>query len=166
VVPAADSRSREVSGSAFIQLRYTAFDEAEDQFALRRLKLMLGGDLNHDWQWFGQVFFKDGNDAPNDGRVYFQEGWVRFQRFRAVQFVAGQMKPTFSRERFTPDFELYTIERSLVVRTLVPNGDSRTRSRATSVSRSTERSSATFAMRLASSGVTAPIAPSTGSDRW
>lgn len=109
--------------SGYMQLRYSALDEAEDEFALRRLKLMLGGDLNRDWQWFAQVFFKDGNNAPNDGRVYLQEGWLRFQRFRKVQLVFGQMKPAFSLERFTPDFKLYTIERSVVVRTLVPNGE-------------------------------------------
>lgn len=109
--------------AGYLQLRYTALDEGEDRFAVRRLKLFLGGDMNRDWQWFAQFFFKHGNDSPADGRVYFQEGWIRFRRFRSVQFVAGQFKPAFGRERFTPDFEMYTIARSLVVRTLVPNGE-------------------------------------------
>ncbi len=109
--------------SGYVQLRYTAVDDAEDLWALRRLKLMLGGDMNRDWQWFAQVFFKDGNRAPNDGRVYFQEGWLRYRRSSKVQFVIGQMKPSFGRERFTPDFELYTINRSVVVSTLIPDGE-------------------------------------------
>jgi len=79
--------------------------------------------LGHDWQWYAQAFFKEGNHSPTDGRVYFQEGWLRFRRYRTVQFVFGQFKPSFGRERFTPDFELYTIARSLVVRTLIPNGE-------------------------------------------
>jgi phosphate-selective porin len=109
--------------SGYLQLRYTALEGAEDLWALRRFKMMLGGDINRDWQWFAQALFKDGNKAPNDGRVYFQEGWLRFQRSRKVQFVFGRMKPSFGRERFTPDFELYTINRSAVVRTLIPNGE-------------------------------------------
>ena len=109
--------------SGYLQLRYTAFEGAEDLWALQRLKLMLGGDISRDWQWYAQAVFKDGNNAPNDGRVYFQDGWLRFQRYRKVQFVFGQMKPSFGRERFTPDFEIYTINRSVVVRSLIPNGE-------------------------------------------
>ena len=121
--PPLREKGGKIRASGYLQLRYSGIDNREDVFALRRLKLMVGGDLNQDWQWYTQFFFRYGTTAPNDGRPYFQEGWLRYRRHRSAQFVAGQFKPPFSRERFTPDFRLHTINRSLVVKALIPNGE-------------------------------------------
>ena len=117
---------REGSGrfrwSGYVQLRYTAIDNDEDLFALRRVKLMIGGNLTPRVQWYAQGLFKDGNASPTDGRAYFQETWLRYAWRKEVQFAVGQFKPPFGRERFTPDFEIVTMDRSLVTDALTPDG--------------------------------------------
>jgi hypothetical protein len=86
------------------------------------VKLMAGGNVTPGIEWYAQALYKDGNDSPTDGRIYFQEGWLRFRLRKEVQLVAGQFKPPFGRERFTPDFMILTIDRSLVTDTLTPDG--------------------------------------------
>lgn len=108
--------------SSYVQLRYSAIHNSDDLFALRRFKLMVGGNLTPRIQWFAQGLYKDGNDSPTDGRAYFQEAWLRFALRKEFQLVAGQFKPAFGRERFTPDFEIYTMDRSLVTDALTPDG--------------------------------------------
>ena len=108
--------------SSYMQLRYTAVENDKDLFALRRLKLMIGGNLTPRVQWYAQGLFKDGNASATDGRVYFQEAWLRYAWRKGVQFAVGQFKPPFGRERFTPDFEIATIDRSLVTDALTPDG--------------------------------------------
>jgi phosphate-selective porin len=83
---------------------------------------MVGGNVTPKIQWYAQALYKDGNDSPTDGRVYFQEGWLRFGFRKEVQLVFGQFKPPFGRERFTPDFLILTIDRSLVTDALTPDG--------------------------------------------
>lgn len=108
--------------SSYVQLRYTAVEDDKDLFALRRLKFMIGGNLTPRVQWYAQGLFKDGNASPTDGRVYFQEAWIRYAWRKEVQFAVGQFKPPFGRERFTPDFEIVTVDRSLVTDALTPDG--------------------------------------------
>ena len=108
--------------SSYVQLRYTGIADGPDLFGLRRLKLMVGGDLNPKIQWYAQGLFKEGNDSPTDGGVHFQEAWLRFAFRKEIQLVAGQFKPAFGRERFTPDFEIYTMDRALVTDALTPDG--------------------------------------------
>lgn len=108
--------------SGYVQFRYTAVEGGEDLAALRRLKLMIGGNLSPRVQWYAQALFKDGNASPTDGRVYFQEAWLRYAWRRQAQFAVGQFKPPFGRERFTPDFQIATIDRSLVTDALTPDG--------------------------------------------
>lgn len=108
--------------ASYMQFRYTAIDSEEDLFALRRFKLMAGGNLGPRIQWYVQGLFKDGNAAVTDGRAYFQEAWIRYAWRKQIQFVLGQFKPPFGRERFTPDFEIATMDRSLVTDTLTPDG--------------------------------------------
>ncbi|MCX6751869.1 MAG: porin, partial [Candidatus Nomurabacteria bacterium] len=52
----------------------------------------------------------------------FQEAWLRFGFRKEAQLVVGQFKPPFGRERFTPDFLILTIDRSLVTDALTPDG--------------------------------------------
>lgn len=108
--------------SSYVQLRYTNVEGGEDLYGLRRLKVMMGGNLTPRIQWYAQGLFKDGNDSPTDGRVYFQEAWLRFAFRKEIQLVVGQFKPPFGRERFTPDFLILTIDRSLVTDALTPDG--------------------------------------------
>lgn len=114
--------TQRIRWSSYVQFRYTSVENGEDLFALRRLKLMVGGNLTPRLQWYAQGLFKDGNASPTDGRVYFQEAWLRYEWRKAMRFVAGQFKPPFGRERFTPDFEIFTMDRSLVTDTLTPDG--------------------------------------------
>ena len=108
--------------SSYVQLRYTNVEGGEDLYGLRRLKVMMGGNLTPKIQWYAQGLFKDGNDSPTDGRVYFQEAWLRFAFRKEIQLAVGQFKPPFGRERFTPDFLILTIDRSLVTDALTPDG--------------------------------------------
>jgi hypothetical protein len=119
--PLRESTGR-IRWASYVQLRYTAVNGGEDLPALRRWKLMVGGDLSPRIQWYAQGLFKDGNDSPTDGRVYFQEAWLRFAWSERMQLAVGQFKPPFGRERFTPDFEIYTMDRSLVTDALTPDG--------------------------------------------
>jgi phosphate-selective porin len=89
---------------------------------LRRFKLMVGGNFSPKVQWYAQGLFKDGNRSPTDGRVYFQEAWLRFAFRKEIQVAIGQFKPPFGRERFTPDFQILTIDRSVVTDALTPAG--------------------------------------------
>jgi len=109
--------------AAYVQLLYQGVDEAKDTFGVRRLKLMMGGDLNSRWQWYAQGIFQAGMPMRTDGHVYFQEGWLRWRARKTAQLVFGQFKPAMGRERFTSDFHQYTIDRSVAIRTLVPNGE-------------------------------------------
>lgn len=111
-----------VRWSSYVQFRYTDVQDGKDLFGLRRFKLMVGGNVTPKIQWYAQALYKDGNDSPTDGRVYFQEGWLRFGFRKEAQLVFGQFKPPFGRERFTPDFLILTIDRSLVTDALTPDG--------------------------------------------
>jgi phosphate-selective porin len=111
-----------VRWSGYVQFRYTGIDSDEDLFALRRLKIMVGGNLTPRIQWYVQGLFKDGNATATDGRAYFQEAWIRYAWRKGAQFAVGQFKPPFGRERFTPDFQIATIDRSLATDALTPDG--------------------------------------------
>jgi hypothetical protein len=152
--------------SSDVQLRYSAVDNSEDHFALRRFKLMVGGNLTPRIPWYAQGLYKDGNDSPTDGRACFQEAWLRFALRKEFPLAAGQFKPAFDRERFTPDFEIHTMDRSLVTDALTPDGpyiNSFHRDRAF---RSTANSRRDSAMRPESSAAGAPTTSSTESARW
>ncbi len=119
--PLRESTSR-IRWASYFQLRSTNVENSRDLFGLRRFKLMLGGNLTPTVQWYAQGLFKDGNDSPTDGRIYFQEAWLRFGFWKYAQLVVGQFKPPFGRERFTPDFLILTIDRSLITDALTPDG--------------------------------------------
>jgi hypothetical protein len=119
--PLRDSTAR-LRWSSYLQLRYTGVEAGADLYALRRFKLMVGGNLSPRIQWYAQGLFKDGNDSPTDGRGYFQEAWLRFAFRKELQLVVGQFKPPFGRERFTPDFQILTPDRSLATDALTPDG--------------------------------------------
>ena len=109
--------------SAYIQVRGTYGNigpEAKtftgDGFQIRRAKVILTGKtvdhLTYRFQFIGRSDLL----SPQ-----LQDAYVVYDRFTFAQFVAGQMVPPFGRERLTPDWQIYTIERSLISNNLVPS---------------------------------------------
>jgi hypothetical protein len=122
--PAARAENQQTfHASAYLQLRYTRADDTSPLYALRRFKVMLNGKLSENIEWYAQGFFEDGNETGVDGHPYLQEAWLRFSQWKDAAITVGQLKPPFGMERFTPDYELFTIDRSVVTDTLIPNGD-------------------------------------------
>ncbi len=108
--------------TSYFQLRYTGNENAPDLYALRRFKLIFNGDLTPHFQYYVQGIFKDGNRSSTDGRAYLQEAWVKYTGWKYAHVTIGQFKPPFGMERFTPDWELFTLERSQATDRLVPDG--------------------------------------------
>ncbi len=109
--------------SAYIQVRGTygnigpaATTFTGDGFQIRRAKVILTGKtvdhLSYRFQFIGR------SDLPSP---QLQDAYIVYDRFTFAQFVAGQMVPPFGRERLTPDWQIYSIERSLISNNLVPS---------------------------------------------
>lgn len=116
------SPSRKIDWSLYAQVRYTGLEGTEDIYALRRLKLMIGGRVSEGVRYYVQGIFKEGNKSHTDGRAYLQEAWVEFTRWKHARIRLGQFKPPFGMERFTSDARIYTIDRSQATDHLIPNG--------------------------------------------
>jgi hypothetical protein len=69
-------------------------------------------------QWYAPGLFKDSNESSTDGHAYFQAGSLRFIHSPAFDISVGQFKPPSCSGRFSPDFEILTINRSGVTDTL------------------------------------------------
>ncbi|MEJ2009441.1 MAG: porin [Acidobacteriota bacterium] len=108
--------------SSYLQLRYTGVEEGEDLYALRRFKVMARGHLKPHVEYFVQGIFKDGNESKTDGRPYLQDAWIRYTGWKYGNVTIGQFKPPFGLERFTPDYILFTFDRSQATDHLIPNG--------------------------------------------
>ena len=109
--------------SAYIQVRGTygnigpaAKTFTGDGFQIRRAKVILTGmaadHVIYRFQFAGR------SDLPSP---QLQDAYVVYDRFTFAQFVAGQMVPPFGRERLTPDWQIDTIERSLISNNLIPS---------------------------------------------
>jgi phosphate-selective porin len=120
--PPARRNLKKFDFSSYFQLRYTAKEDSPDLYALRRFKLIFRGNLTPHFQYYAQGIFLDGNRTPIDGRAYLQEAWVRYTGWKHAHVTIGQFKPPFGMERFTPDWELFTLERSQATGRLVPDG--------------------------------------------
>jgi len=107
--------------SSYIQCRWTVPQGEPDYLSLRRLKLTLEGDADKSSRYFVQMFYKDNNRSASDGQLFVQEAWMRWQVGRG-RVTVGQFKPPFGLERFTADWDLDTIDRSLVTDALIPDG--------------------------------------------
>jgi hypothetical protein len=118
----ARSTPKKFDWSAYLQVRYTGIEQAEDLYALRHFKLMFFGQLTPHVEYYVQGIFKDGNKSDTDGRPYLQEGWIRFTHWQYAHITIGQFKPPFGLERFTPDAEIFTPDRALATDHLIPNG--------------------------------------------
>jgi phosphate-selective porin len=94
----------------------------DDRFRLRRARLNLTGDYAEQFDFkvegdFGQ------NDGTNNNRTAFSatDIWLNWHQFPAVQIKAGQYKAPFGLEQLTPDYSLYTIERTLPTGAITPD---------------------------------------------
>jgi phosphate-selective porin OprO/OprP len=94
----------------------------DDRFRLRRARLTLTGDYAEQFDFkvegdFGQ------NDGTNNNRTAFSgtDIWLNWHQFPAAQIKAGQYKAPFGLEQLTPDYALYTIERTLPTGAITPD---------------------------------------------
>jgi len=96
--------------------------EINDRFRLRRARINLTGDYAEQFDFklegdFGQ------NDGTNNNRTAFSgtDIWLNWHQFPAAQIKAGQYKAPFGLEQLTPDYALYTIERTLPTGAITPD---------------------------------------------
>jgi phosphate-selective porin len=108
--------------SSYFQLRYTGIEDAPDWYALRRFKVILRGHPKPHVEYFVQGIFKDGDHSSTDGRAYLQEAWIKFTGWKYGHLTVGQLKPPFSLERLTADYQIDTVDRAQVTDHLVPDG--------------------------------------------
>ncbi len=106
----------------YFQLRYTDLENTSSFFSLRRYKLILRGQLRPHLEYFVQGIFKEGNHTRTDGRAYVQEAWIRYTGWKYAHLTVGQLKPPFSLERLTPDYQLASLDRAQVTDRLIPDG--------------------------------------------
>lgn len=106
---------------SYAQVRFTVPQGARNYLGLRRLKLMVEGDLPDGGHYYAQGIYKDHNRSSTDGQPYLQEAWVRW-RLKRGNLTVGQFKPPFGLERFTADWDLDVIDRSVSTDSLIPNG--------------------------------------------
>lgn len=87
-----------------------------DGFQIRRAKVILTGKTVDYVTYRFQFISKSDLPGPQ-----IQDAYVTYERFNFAKFVVGQMVPPFGRERLTPDWQLYTMERSEISNNLVPS---------------------------------------------
>jgi phosphate-selective porin OprO and OprP len=94
----------------------------KDRFRLRRARVNLTGDFAEQFDFkvegdFGQ------NDGTNNNRTAFSgtDIWLNWHQFPAAQIKIGQWKAPFGLDQLTPDYALYTIERTLPTGAITPD---------------------------------------------
>lgn len=109
--------------SAYIQVRGTygnigpaASTFTGDGFIIRRAKVILTGKAVDHVTYRFQFISRSDLPTPQ-----LQDAYVVYDRFHVAQFVIGQMVPPFGRERLSPDWQIYTMDRSLISSNLVPS---------------------------------------------
>jgi phosphate-selective porin len=96
--------------------------QINDRFRLRRARINLTGDYAEQFDFklegdFGQ------NDGTSGNRTAFSatDIWVNYHEFPAAQVKIGQYKAPFGLEQLTPDYSLFTIERTLPTGAITPD---------------------------------------------
>ena len=94
----------------------------DDRFRLRRARINLTGDFAEQFDFkmegdFGQ------SDGTSGNRTAFSatDILVNYHQFPAAQVKIGQYKAPFGLEQLTPDYALYTIERTLPTGAITPD---------------------------------------------
>src|SRR5882724_6759654 len=94
----------------------------KDRFRIRRARINLTGDFAEQFDFkvegdFGQ------SDGLNSNRTAFSatDIFVNWHQFPQAQMKVGQWKAPFGLEQLTPDYALYTIERTLPTGAITPD---------------------------------------------
>ena len=94
----------------------------KDRFRLRRARINLTGDFAEQFDFkvegdFGQ------SDGTSGNRTAFSatDIWVNWHEYPAAQIKVGQYKAPFGLEQLTPDYALFTIERTLPTGAITPD---------------------------------------------
>ena len=101
--------------SGYIQGRFTDSRDTPDRFEVRRIRLLLNGDLSPRIRYMIQG---DLLKLPN-----LLDADVEFRAAKALKFTAGQFKLPFSLSSLTADNLEVTVERAKVVNSLAPGRD-------------------------------------------
>jgi phosphate-selective porin OprO and OprP len=143
VLPGASEIKLTLGG--FLQTQYEAGDvfahegrfgtaAIKDRFRVRRARLYVSGDFAEQFEFklegaFEQadqgLTIRDANNrllGSNATRTDFSgtDLFINWHRFPAFNVKVGQFKAPFGLEQLTPDFKLYSLERSLVTAALTP----------------------------------------------
>ncbi len=109
--------------SAYIQVRGTygnigpaASTFTGDGFIIRRAKVILTGKAVDHLIYRFQFIGRSGLPSPE-----LQDAYVEYNKFDFARFVVGQMVPPFGRERLSPDWQIYTMEKSQISNNLAPS---------------------------------------------
>jgi len=121
LAPMAEPARGDSDVTTYVQLRATFPEGGGPTASVRRLKVTCEGELGRDVQYLAQGICKTGNASATDNRVYLQDALIRV-RLGGGSITIGQFKPPFGLERFTPDWDLDTIDRAIMTDSLVPNG--------------------------------------------
>src|SRR5438132_3609622 len=94
----------------------------KDRFRLRRARVNLTGDFAEQFDFKVEGDFGQG-DGLNSNRTAFSatDIFVNWHQFPEAQVKVGQWKAPFGLEQLTPDYALYTIERSLPTGAITPD---------------------------------------------
>jgi len=96
--------------------------EIKDRFRLRRARVNLTGDFAEQFDFKVEGDFGQG-DGLNSNRTAFSatDIFVNWHQFPEAQVKVGQWKAPFGLEQLTPDYALYTIERTLPTGAITPD---------------------------------------------
>src|SRR6266568_4719110 len=94
----------------------------KDRFRLRRARLNLTGDFAENFDFKIEGDFEQ-SDGTSGNRTDFSgtDIFVNWHQFPEAQIKVGQWKAPFGLEQLTPDYALYTIERTLPTGAITPD---------------------------------------------
>ncbi len=93
----------------------------KDRFRLRRARINLTGDFAEQFDFKLEGDFEN-SDGLNSNRTAFEatDIFINWHQFPWAQIKMGQWKAPFGLEQLTPDYYLYTIERTLPTGAITP----------------------------------------------
>lgn len=108
--------------ASYFHLRYSAIQNAENYFSIRRFILFGKSDLLKNTTLSWRFIYMHNNKMSTDDRIYLQHCYLDVNASPMLNFRLGQFKPPFGWERFVADYKIAGVERSLVIDRLIPVG--------------------------------------------
>jgi phosphate-selective porin OprO and OprP len=95
----------------------------KDRFRLRRARIGMTGDFAENFDFKIEGDFEQNDGTSPSSRVDFSgtDIFVNWHQFPWAQIKVGQWKAPFGFEQLTPDYALYTIERTLPTGAITPD---------------------------------------------